>query len=100
MNVTWTRVAKVHLRAIHDYIALDSPRHAQRVVDRITRRTEVLASMPHLGAKVPEYADESIRELIYRSYRIIYRILPERVDIIAVVHGVLPLPAEPPSSIE
>lgn len=39
MNVTWTRAAQGHLRAIHDYIAVVSPRHAQRVVDQIIRRT-------------------------------------------------------------
>src|SRR5438093_10907301 len=61
-----------HLRAIHNYIAADSPRHALRVVDRITRRTEALKSMPRLRAQVPEYGDDSIRELLYRSYRIIY----------------------------
>jgi len=96
MNVSWTRVAQGHLRAIHHYIAADSPRHAQRVVDRITRRTEALKSMPRMGAEVAEYGDESIRELLYRSYRIIYRILPERVDVVAVIHGARLLPAEPP----
>jgi plasmid stabilization system protein ParE len=96
MNVTWTRVAQGHLRAIHNYIAADSPRHAQRVVDRITRRTEMLKSMPCLGAEVPEYADESIREVLFRSYRIIYRILPDRIDVLAVIHGAQLLPDTPP----
>ena len=96
MNVAWTRAAQGHLRAIHDYIAADSPRHAERVVDNITRRTKPLESMPRLGAEVPEYGDESIRELLYRSYRIIYRILPERTDIVAVIHGARLMPDEPP----
>ena len=96
MNVMWTRVAQGHLRAIHNYIAADSPRHALRVVDRITRRTETLKLMPRLGAEVPEYGDDSIRELLYRSYRIIYRILPERIDVVAVIHGARLLPTEPP----
>ncbi len=96
MNVMWTRVAQGHLRAIHNYIAVDSPRHARRVVDRITRRTEALKSMPRLGAQVPEYGDDSIREVLYRSYRIIYRILPERIDVVAVIHGARLLPTEPP----
>jgi len=96
MNVAWTRVAQGHLRAIHDYIAADSPRHAQRVVDHITRRTKSLELMPRLGAEVPEYGDESIREILYRSYRIIYRILPERIDVVAVIHGARLMPGEPP----
>ena len=98
MTVNWTRRARGHLRAIHDFIAADSLRHAQRVVDRITRRSQALAAQPLLGAEVPEYADESVRELLYRSYRIIDRILPSRIDVIAVVHGAHPLPEEPPTS--
>lgn len=96
MNVSWTRVAQAHLRAIHDHIAADSPRHAQRMVDSITRRSESLRSMPQLGAEVPEYGDETIRELLYRSYRIIYRIRSERIDVVAVIHGARLLPDEPP----
>ncbi len=96
MNVAWTRVAQGHLRAIHDYIAADSVRHALRVVDSITRRTESLKSLPRLGAEVPEYGDETIRELLFRSYRIVYRLLPERIDILAVIHGARPLPDDTP----
>jgi toxin ParE1/3/4 len=96
MRVHWTRGARVRLKAIHDYIAEDSKRQALRVVDRITRKTQILALHPRIGAEVPEYGDDSIRELLYRSYRIIYRILPDRIDVIAVIHGARPLPHHPP----
>jgi plasmid stabilization system protein ParE len=56
----------------------------------------MLKSMPCLGAEVPEYADESIREVLFRSYRIIYRILPDRIDVLAVIHGAQLLPDTPP----
>ena len=35
MKVHWTETAQEHLRAIHDYIALDSVKYAKRTVDRI-----------------------------------------------------------------
>jgi plasmid stabilization system protein ParE len=95
MNVAWTRTAQGHLRAIYDYIAADSQRHALRVVDSITRRTETLKTNPRLGAEVPEYGEETIRELLFRSYRIIYRLLPDRIDVLAVIHGARPLPDDP-----
>jgi Plasmid stabilization system protein len=94
MTVTWTRTAKGHLRSIHDYIATDSPRQAQRFVDRLTRRVGRLTKYPRLGPMVDEYQDESIRELLHGMYRIIYRVVPSRIDILAVVHGAMLLPPD------
>lgn len=51
-------------------------------------RTAQLAGQPRLGAEVPEYADESIRELFEHPYRLVYRVVDEsRVDVLAVVHA-------------
>lgn len=40
-----------------------------------------------IGRVVPEAQGENIREMLYRSYRIIYRLVGERVDMLAVIHG-------------
>jgi plasmid stabilization system protein ParE len=96
MTVHWTETALGHLRAIRDYVARNSPGYAQALADRITRRTEKLASMPFFGAEVPEYADESIREVLEHPYRIIYRVSADRVEILAVLHGARRLPTNPP----
>ena len=87
MTVFWTQNAKHELRAAFDYIAQNSPRYAQGMVDRITRKTESLNAFPHLGAAVPEYADDAIRELLEHPYRIIYRVNPDRVEVLSVVHS-------------
>jgi len=39
------------------------------------------------GRNVPEYLAEDVRELIEKPYRIIYRIKPDQIDVLAVVHG-------------
>jgi plasmid stabilization system protein ParE len=96
MTVHWTETAIAHLRAIRDYVARNSPGYAQALADRITRRSEKLADMPLLGAEVPEYADESIREVLEHPYRIIYRVIPDRIEILAVIHGARQLPRTPP----
>jgi plasmid stabilization system protein ParE len=36
---------------------------------------------------VPEFDDENVRELVGYSYRIIYRLQPDEVLIVAVIHG-------------
>jgi plasmid stabilization system protein ParE len=87
MRVHWTDTAEKHLDAIHAYIALDSPEYANRMVDRITRRSQQIADFPFSGRKVPEYDLEKIREVIEGPYRLIYHIKPDRIDVLAVIHG-------------
>jgi toxin ParE1/3/4 len=87
MRVLWTNTARGHLSAIHDYIARDSATYALRMVDRLTRRSIQISQQPMSGRKVPEFNMDHIREVIEGPYRIIYRIRPERVDVLAVLHG-------------
>ena len=87
MNVNWTQSALADLRAVHSRIARSSKPYAQSMVERIFNRTAILANYPFFGPEVAEYQDEMIRELFEDPYRIIYRLLEDRVDIVAVVHG-------------
>ena len=86
MIVRWTDAAQNHLAAIHSYIAQNSPEYAHRTVDRLTKRTHQIAVYPKSGRVVPEYESSDLREIIEGSYRIIYRIFPEKIDVIAVLH--------------
>ncbi len=95
MRLAWTDTAQAHLKGIHDYIAQDSPRYALATVDRITHRTRQCGEFPHAGGRVPEYDTDDIREVLEYPYRIIYRILSDRVDVLAVVHGARRLPDIP-----
>ena len=94
MKVYWTRNAIKHLTNIYEYIALNSPTYARRMVDRITQRSEQISTQPFSGRKVPEYESEDIRELIEKPYRIIYRLKQDQIDILAVIHGAQLLPED------
>ena len=94
MKVHWTNTALGHLLAIYEYIAQDSSLYAQRMVDRLTRRSEQIAAFPLSGRMVPEFEAEDIRELVEKPYRIIYRIKPEQIDVLAVIHAAQLLPLE------
>jgi len=94
MRIHWTQNAIEHLVNIYEYIALNSPTYAKRMVDRITRRSEQIAAQPLSGRKVPEYQTEDIRELIEKPYRIIYRIKADQIDVLAVIHGARLLPEQ------
>ena len=54
---------------------------------RVAQAPRRLAQFPQSGRIVPEFNDETIRELIYGSYRIIYKISGTTCSIVAVIHG-------------
>ena len=87
MKVFWTETAINHLSSIYNYISQTSPQYAQIIVERLTRRSEQIADFPLSGRMVPEFETKQIREIIEGSYRIIYYIKSEQIDILAVLHG-------------
>lgn len=64
MRVHWTDNAIAHLLDIYEYIGRDSSIYAKRMVDRLTRRSEQIASFPMSGRKVPEYEEDDVREIV------------------------------------
>lgn len=56
---------------------------------RLMSKVDVLAQFPQIGRVVPEENDETIREIILRPYRIIYKVLTEKqiIGIARVWHG-------------
>jgi len=87
MTVSWTNAALDNLLAIHTYILQSSPVYADTLVERLIERTEQLTEFPYSGRTVAEFDMPMLRELIESKYRIIYRIKPESIDIIAVLHS-------------
>jgi plasmid stabilization system protein ParE len=87
MKVHWTDTAEGHLDAVYAHIAQDSPEYARHMVDRLTRRSQQIADFPFSGRRVPEYDIEQIREVIEGSFRIIYHIKSDQIDVLAVIHG-------------
>lgn len=92
MNVHWTEAALADLHAVEAFVRRRSARYALNLVERIFVRSEQLADQPYLGAMVPETKDETLRELFEDPYRILYRILEQQVDVVAVVHAARRLP--------
>lgn len=88
MNVFWTSKAVEQLTAIYNYHAQISPEYAVRLVDRITRRSQQIGTFPNSGRVLPEINLEQIREVIEANYRIIYYVGSDKIDVLAVVHGI------------
>lgn len=82
----WTDPAVTDLENIQDYLARDSTEYADSVVERLILSVERLKSFPQSGRAVSEASDLKVRELIVSTYRIIYRVRKDKVQILAVVH--------------
>lgn len=86
-TIVWSTRAVADIESIASYIARDSETYARSTVRTILQKARTLSSFPRIGRVVPEFDDDDIREIFAYSYRIIYRITAERVEIAAVVHG-------------
>jgi plasmid stabilization system protein ParE len=62
------------LQEIVRYISLDNTAAALRFGDYLIDQARSLATFPERGRQVPEVGDPGVREIIARSYRIVYRV--------------------------
>lgn len=85
-KIIWSVAARKDLWEIHDYIANDSPFYAERMIERFFDRVSILTTLPQIGRVVPEFEDESIRELTEGNYRIVYFVLNQDETILRVHH--------------
>ena len=77
-RLVWSPEAADDLEAIADYIGRDSPAYARSVAAKILATVRTLPEFPHIGRVVPEIGDPAVRERLVFSYRLIYRVAPER----------------------
>jgi plasmid stabilization system protein ParE len=88
VSVTWAQEAADNLADIEAFIARDSPERAVRFIDALIDHAEAnLADNPRSGRAVPEIGNADIRELVYRGYRVVYRLNGERIEILTVFEG-------------
>lgn len=86
-KVVWAKPAHKDLRKIIEFIARDSRFYAERMRVRLVRAPRRLSRFPLSGRIVPEFNDETIREVMYGNYRIIYVKKRQTCFIVAVVHS-------------
>jgi toxin ParE1/3/4 len=88
-KIIWSEQARDDLQSIVLFIAQDNPSVAESFGCLLMSKVDALAQFPQLGRVVPEENDETVREIIFRSYRIIYKLMAEK-EIIAIArvwHG-------------
>jgi toxin ParE1/3/4 len=88
VRINWTKQAKIDLKSIGDFIAINSPNFAKYYVKSIKSKTNLIKDFPQIGRTVPEFDKQNIKEIIFGNYRIIYHKLNEyRIDILTIHHS-------------
>jgi toxin ParE1/3/4 len=94
MRVIWSLLALERVNEIADYIAENNLEAAKLFLVDIFGAVERLRDFPNSGRVVPEVTRQNIREIIFKNYRVVYRVERKRVSILTVRHGKQLLPFE------
>ena len=86
-EVIWAEPALNDLDAIADYIALDNPEAARRLVQKIFEHVDHLENHPRLGSKPEELKGWRYRQIVEPPCRIFYREDSGRVLILHVMRS-------------
>ena len=86
VKLQFTLQTQSDLRNIHEYIALDSPANAKRFVKELKTRLEILKKYPEMGHLVLPERFKNLRQLLHKSYRIVYHSSDDIVTIITIHH--------------
>jgi plasmid stabilization system protein ParE len=86
-RLIWSPRSVVDLEAIREHIASDSDLYAGLVVSRLVAAPGRLLQFPQLGRVVPEFGEPSLRELIVRPYRLVYRLRGDVIEVVTVFHA-------------
>jgi plasmid stabilization system protein ParE len=69
-----------------DFIASDSPKHARIFKNELLARINNIPSNPRRNRKSIYFKDNSIRDLIFKGYTVVYRINEETIEIFGLVN--------------
>ena len=86
-EIIWTEPALSDLDAIADYIALDKPEAARRLVQRVFQHVEQLTLHPKSGSVPRELRGSRYRQIVEPPCRVFYRYDGERIFSLHVIRG-------------
>lgn len=86
-KIIWTEPALIDVGEIAEYIALDKPTAAKKLVQTIFKKTDRLEDFPNSGRNPPELKKSRYKEIIVNPCRIFYRFDGINVYIIYVMRS-------------
>jgi plasmid stabilization system protein ParE len=86
-RLIWTEPALADLEAIADYIALDNPAAACRLVERVFESVERLGRFPSSGKRPLEMPRSPYREIVVTPCRVFYRCEGDAVILLHIMRA-------------
>jgi toxin ParE1/3/4 len=86
VRVVKTETAQEDLIEIWANIAADSEPSADRFLDQVGAKLDLLPDFPELGVSRDDLR-AGFRMLVVGEYLILYHLLPDEIEIVRVVHG-------------
>ena len=84
-RLIWSEPALQDLEQIADYIALDDPSAARRLIQKVFAKTELLQGFPEMCPVPHDLPDSRYRHLVVGPLRIFYRLEGDLVLIVYVM---------------
>jgi addiction module RelE/StbE family toxin len=93
-SLVFSPLAKKDLYEIVRFISSDNPIKALSFAQFLISKAKQLPQFPEMGRVVPEFQQVQIREIIVRSYRIVYRVNHSKtqIQLIRIWHASRGLP--------
>ena len=87
VEIRWSPLATDDYESLILYYEKTAPKFAQNLAKKIIYIIENLIQFPKMGRIVPELENTEIREIIYRNFRVVYRLKEDILEIARIIHG-------------
>src|SRR6266446_8108557 len=80
-KIIWSDEAIADLEGIWSYIAQDDPSAARHMARGMLDHVGILTSFPFIGPRYPRGTTGTLREIVFRSYHILYDVGEEALSV-------------------
>ena len=85
MRVVFKETFLLRIESQIEYISLDSPTRARKFKSDLLKRIKEIPTNPYQYRKSIYFEDETIRDLIFKGYTIVFRITQEKIEVFGIV---------------
>ncbi len=85
--ISWSAPALEDVTALRKWLGRDSKSLSDSVVETIFDAIETVVPFPRIGRVVSEVGDDTVRELLFRTFRIVYKATADGIVVLAILYG-------------
>jgi len=85
MKVVFKETFIIRIESQIEYISLDSPTRARKFKSDLLKRIKEIPTNPYRYRKSVYFEDETIRDLVFKGYTIVFRITEDNIEVFGIV---------------